>query len=446
MSEVPDGFREVPVGPLPETWDVVSLGDVVSQRSERAGDRDLEVMSCSKIHGVILQSEKFKRRVASKNTARYKVIRPGAFVYDSMLLWDGSIGRNNYDFAGVVSPAYYVFEASPEVSGAFLELLLRARPIMIPQYNRISEGTNRRRRKATFDDFVRIPVPFPPLPEQRAIAHVLRTVQRAREATDGVIAAVRELKRSLMRHLFTYGPVPVGEAERVELQDTEIGAIPVDWEVVALGQAIKGTQYGTSIRAESTGKYPMLRMNNLVNGRVDTRDLKYIDLDDDELAKFKVNRGDVLFNRTNSFELVGKTSIFDLEGDYVFASYLVRVIGDGRKLHPSYLNYFLNWQSAQDRLKQLATRGVSQSNISATKLRGFNIGLPSLPEQREIARILSVADAKIAAEEARREALDGLFHSLLHHLMTGRIRTQGFQRQDARTPSREEKNLGDFAT
>jgi type I restriction enzyme S subunit len=206
------------------------------------------------------------------------------------------------------------------------------------------------------------------------------------------------------------------------LQETEIGSIPVNWRVAPIEQVITGTQYGTSSRAEMDGRYPMLRMNNLVDGQVDVTDLKYIDLDDAELEKFRVHRGDVLFNRTNSFELVGKTSIFDLDGEFVFASYLVRVVADPSKCLPEYLNHYLNWQAAQRRLKQLATRGVSQSNINATKLRGFEIGLPPLAEQGEIVRILSIVDAKIATEEVRRDALNDLFHSLLHHLMTGKVR------------------------
>ena len=166
----------------------------------------------------------------------------------------------------------------------------------------------------------------------------------------------------------------------------------------------------------------MLRMNNLGDGRIDASDLKYVDLDEGDFAKFRVRKRDVLFNRTNSYELVGKTAIFDIEGDFVFASYLIRVVPDSAQLLPEYLSYYLNWDDAQRRLKMLATRGVSQSNISATKLKRFPIGLSSIAEQEETARILSAADRKIEAEEQRKAALQSLFKAMLHQLMTGQIR------------------------
>ena len=146
--------------------------------------------------------------------------------------------------------------------------------------------------------------------------------------------------------------------------------MPASWEVKSVGELIKALQYGLSIRGETTGGYPILRMNNLEDGYVVARDLQYVDVEDDECRKFRLKTGDILFNRTNSADLVGK-SVFNLEGDYVFASYLARLIPDAHGVMPEYLSHFLNWDASLRRLRQLATRGVSQSNISAGKLEGF---------------------------------------------------------------------------
>jgi type I restriction enzyme S subunit len=97
-------------------------------------------------------------------------------------------------------------------------------------------------------------------------------------------------------------------------------------------------------------------------------------------------------------------------------------VPDVTRLKPKYLNYFLNWQRAQKYLKQLATRGASQSNISATKLRNLKIGLPDVDEQEKVVNILEVIDAKITIEESCKNALEELFRSTLEQLMTGQIR------------------------
>ncbi|MCO5210689.1 MAG: restriction endonuclease subunit S [Caldilinea sp.] len=261
-------------------------------------------------------------------------------------------------------------------------------------------------------------VPLPPLSEQRRIAALLNAIQDAIAAQEDVIAAARQFKRSLMQRLFTYGP---GRAP-AETKETEIGEIPAHWVVVNIADVVHDTQYGLNERADRTGTYPVLRMNNLVEGKVDASDLKYVELDDSELSRYRLNVGDILFNRTNSFELVGKTSLFDLSGIFTFASYLVRLVANRSRILPEYLNIVLNYEATQARMKYLATRGVSQSNISPTKLKTLAIPLPLISEQQEIASDLQAIDTKIAAEEDRKTALEALFKSMLHQLMTGQIR------------------------
>jgi len=270
-------------------------------------------------------------------------------------------------------------------------------------------------------------IPLPPCSEQHKIASVLSAVQEAKEKTENVISASKELKKSMMKHLFTCGAVPIEEAERVPLKETEIGMIPEHWNSVRINDVITLSQYGLSVRGNPSGKFPILRMNSMQDGRLDLTDLQYVDVDEATFKKFKLNKGDILFNRTNSYELVGKVAVFDVESPFVFASYIVRLMTDSNKIVTHYLNYYLNWQPTQNRLRMLASRGVSQSNINATKLKAFLISLPPLSEQERICETLSAIDEKIQAEETKRNSLEALFKTLLSLLMTGKIRVKDLE-------------------
>jgi type I restriction enzyme S subunit len=416
MSE--PAMQDTAIGPLPADWRVVELGTVSSEGTER--NRGLE-FGRADVLGVDNQTGLGPSdRLLGEDFSRYKLIRNNQFAYNPMRLNVGSIGLWREDKTAIVSPDCIVFGCDENrLDPDFLDLF-RDSAAWDMQIRQSGQGSIRIRYY--YRHIAEFYIPLPPLREQRAIARVLRTIQQAKEATEQVVAAARELKQSLMRHLFTYGLVPFDQADRVPLKETEIGSVPEGWEVVTLGEVTTEMQYGLSQRGEPEGQYPILRMSNLTDGLIAADDLQFVNLEKSVFKKFRLRRGELLFNRTNSFELVGKTSLFDLDGDFVFASYLIRVVPDVVRLNPQFANYYLNTAASQTRLKLLATRAVSQSNINATKLRGFTVPLPPLEQQVRIADILGHTDEKDQKEEIRRFALDALFQTLLHNLMTGKVR------------------------
>lgn len=243
-NDVPEGFKMTELGPLPEKWDVTSLGDVFKEVDLRAAKFQgqnadkLPVLSLTKNYGLMLQSERFGKRIALEDISDYKVVKHGEIVYNPYVIWEGAIHiLDRFDY-GLVSPVYPVLKTNLERAVPyFLDQLLRT-PLAVSAYNRFAAGAVNRRRSIRKTDFMAIRIPLPPLPEQKAIARVLSIIQKAIEAQEKIIAAAMELKKSLLRHLFTYGPVPVSEAERVTLTETEIGQVPEHWEQKKLGEIV----------------------------------------------------------------------------------------------------------------------------------------------------------------------------------------------------------------
>ena len=286
---------------------------------------------------------------------------------------------------------------------------------------RLQECFRKQKRGVTIqgisrDDLKDFVLYVPPLDEQQKIAAVLFKIQQAIEIQESIIENTRELKKSTLHHVFTHGLR--GEKSK----ETEIGPIPERWEVLELGSVLRLAQYGLSVRGLSNGQYPILRMNCQIDGQVHLNDLQYVNLGNDIFEKFKVDDGDILFNRTNSWELVGRTAIYHSKEAAVFASYLIRLKLKEEKIIPDYLNCFFNMDATQRRLKSLASRGVSQSNISASKLKTFQVPVPAMDEQLEIASILRTMDQKIDIHIAKKSALQDLFKTMLNKLMTGEIR------------------------
>ena len=182
--------------------------------------------------------------------------------------------------------------------------------------------------------------------------------------------------------------------------DKHFGHFKPKHEVVKVGDHIELLQYGISESLDEAVGIPVLRMNNLQNGKLDLTDLKYLDVAMSDLEGIILEKGDVLFNRTNSFDLVGKVSLFDSDLTCSFASYLLRIKTNIATLDPRYLNFFFNSELGKSKIRKYRTPGVSQSNINAQNIRLIRMPLPSIELQHELMQRLSkMEEAEVSGSQ-----------------------------------------------
>lgn len=190
-------------------------------------------------------------------------------------------------------------------------------------------------------------------------------------------------------------------------------ANPKGWETGTIRDVVSDVRYGSSRPAVDGGKYPYLRMNNITyGGELDLSDTKRIDIPDNELDKCTVRRGDVLFNRTNSKELVGKTCVYNRDDMMVLAGFVIRVRVSERIL-PEFLSEFLNTEFSKQMLLAMCKTAIGQANINAQEMQNIGLYLPPIELQRKFVQFKEQTDkSKVAVQKALDEA-QVLFDSLM---------------------------------
>src|SRR5690606_32531536 len=176
--------------------------------------------------------------------------------------------------------------------------------------------------------------------EQTAIATLLSKVDEAIVTTQNSIKAAEKLKKALMQNLLTGKLKPDGSwrTEDEFYEDEKYGKVPKGWEWKKIKNITSEVQYGLNSSSVENGNYPMYRMNNIIDGKMVSNPMVYVNLSQKEFEKYRVKKGDILFNRTNSLDLVGKVGIYELyETDFVFASYLIRLRTDEEN-DPHFIN------------------------------------------------------------------------------------------------------------
>jgi type I restriction enzyme S subunit len=209
-----------------------------------------------------------------------------------------------------------------------------------------------------------------------------------------------------------------------ETETEDDNNIPESWRFTFLSKICESFQYGTSAKSDKEGKVVVLRMGNLQNGKIDWSELAYTS-DDKEIEKYLLEKNTVLFNRTNSPELVGKTSIYNGDRKAIFAGYLIRINSYSDVLDSHYLNFALNTGYAREFCHREKTDGVSQSNINAQKLAHFELPLPPLEEQKEIVRqvdkLFALADKVEEHYKKAKAKVDNLSQSVLAKAFRGEL-------------------------
>jgi type I restriction enzyme, S subunit len=252
---------------------------------------------------------------------------------------------------------------------------------------------------------------LPHIAEQQKIAACLSSLDELVALHGHKLEALKKYKRGLMQQLFPIEGDTVPRLRFPEFRDAG------EWEEVEFEKAVVKSFYGTSSPTAETGEYPVLRMGDMTDGKLNFSNLVYIDLTEDEYEKLRLRDGDILLNRTNSFDLVGKVAIFEASIECITASYIVAFRLDPEMLVPKFCNFELNTGLYKGKIQQIATKSVSQANINPTTFQEkIKVKFPSLPEQRKIASALSSLDDLITAQLAKLEKLKAHKRGLMQGL------------------------------
>lgn len=249
-------------------------------------------------------------------------------------------------------------------------------------------------------------IPVAPLNEQRRIVAAIEEHLSRLDAADASIT-----QANLRAEAF--------------LRSSIADALTGKWPAVTLADVTESQVYGTSAKAstDSSG-VPVLRMGNISGGRLDFANLKYLPADHPDVAKLVLEPGDILFNRTNSAELVGKSAVYRATERMTFASYLIRVRLD-EKCDPHWATLVINSPVGRRYIASVQSQQVGQANVNGTKLAAMLIPLPPLEEQRRIVQEvedrLSAIDALHAAIERAQRRSAALRRAVLERAFRGEL-------------------------
>lgn len=375
---------------------MIAIGNLLAEYKELPSpSSEPPVLTLTEKNGFVHQSDRFHKRLATEDVSKYKVVRRNDIAFNPYLLWAGAVAQNTIVDEGIISPLYPTFKVRNGFDPRYVARLLLS-PQMISVYDTIAFGSVPRCRRSSVSDFLALEITDPPsLDEQRRIAAILDCADSLRTKRRQIVSAFESLRQSVFIDMFG-----------------DPASNPRGLPTGTIRDLVQSADYGTSEKSSQEGDIAVLRMNNVTyGGDIDLRELKYMTLPVDKYDRYTVRKGDVLFNRTNSADLVGKTAVYHGDNRLAYAGYLVRLrVHDG--FSPDFLSGVLNSDYGKATLRGMCKSIVGMANINAKEVQTIRTLIPPAADQAKY----SVRIERIRAEKDRHRAalaaLDRLFESV----------------------------------
>lgn len=384
---------------VPGNWCWIKLGLLLQSSKEKTdefSDADLKYVGLEHMQkdGGIIAYDSADGVKSLKN-----VFHPGQILYGKLRPY-----LNKHDIAtfdGVCSTDILVFNAISVTIPKFINFFLDQDTFIAYAVSN-SKGINLPRVSESV--VLDAKCPLPPFAEQQRIVDRIESLfaklDEAKQKAQDALDSFETRKAAILHKAFT------GELTAQWRKEHGVGM--ESWENISVSELCHSLKYGTAKKSSSEGKVVVIRMGNLQDGEINWDDLAYSN-DKEDIEKYKLIPGDVLFNRTNSPALVGKTSIYRGEYPAIYAGYLIKLDYDRSRVIGDYLNYSLNTVSAKEYCNSVKTDGVNQSNINAKKIGAYRFDMPKISEQTEIVRIL---DDLLAKEQQAKEAAEKVLEQI----------------------------------
>jgi type I restriction enzyme S subunit len=380
-----------------------NLGDLISPATvDRAGTSDYPILSMTMHRGLVLQGEKFKKRIASADTAAYKVVKRGQLVV-GFPIDEGVLAFQEVTPIGIVSPAYDVWNINTTelVQARYLERFLRS-PIALSYYRSKLRSTTARRRSLPQELFLTLQVPVLEISEQKRVANILDQLDSLREKRIRAIDLIDDLAQSAFLDMFGD---PVSDSGR--------------WPTRVLGDLLSGITSGKSPtcrdRSASVGEWGVLKLGAITKCVYQPSENKALPPEISPDERYQVHQGDVLFSRKNTRELVAASAfVEETPAKLLLPDLIFRLeISEDAPLVPRYLHRFLIQSSQRRKIQYLASGSASSMvNISKARLSRIEIPLPPVDLQREFSKRIIMIEGLIKLHRTGLWKLDHLFESL----------------------------------